>query len=114
VPRRSAAAAASLERQAPVFSALGDSTRLRLVARLAGSEPQSITHLTEGTGITRQGVTKHLRVLSDAGIVRPARKGRETLWHLERESLEAARRSLERISALWDETLDRLKKYVEE
>lgn len=113
MPRRSVAAR-SLERQAPVFSALGDATRLRLVARLAGSERLSITHLTEGTGITRQGVTKHLRVLSDAGIVRPARKGRETLWELERERLETARRSLERISAMWDEALDRLKKYVEE
>ncbi len=108
------AAAGSLERQAPVFSALGERTRLRLVARLAGSEPLSITHLTEGSGITRQGVTKHLRVLSDAGIVRAARRGRETLWELKHERLETARRSLERISARWNETLDRLKKYVEE
>jgi DNA-binding transcriptional ArsR family regulator len=113
MPRRSVASR-SLERQAPVFSALGEPARLRLVARLAGSPPLSITHLTEGAGMTRQGVTKHLRVLSDAGIVRAARKGRETLWELERERLEAARRSLERISARWDETLNRLKAYVEE
>ena len=113
MPQRSAAAQ-SLERQAPVFAALGDSTRLRLVARLAEGQPQSITHLTEGTGITRQGVTKHLRVLAGAGVVRAARRGRETLWQLERQRIEAARRSLERISAQWDEALSRLKAYVEE
>jgi DNA-binding transcriptional ArsR family regulator len=99
--------------QAPVFAALGDATRLQLVARLSGGRPLSIVRLTAGTGMTRQGVTKHLRVLSEAGLVRGARRGRERLWELERQRLEVARRFLDLISGQWDETLGRLKAFVE-
>jgi DNA-binding transcriptional ArsR family regulator len=99
--------------QAPVFAALGDATRLRLVARLSGGRLLSIVRLTAGTGMTRQGVTKHLRVLSEAGLVRDVRKGRERLWELERQRLEIARRFLDLISGQWDEALGRLKAFVE-
>lgn len=98
---------------APVFAALGDETRLRLLARLGGGESMSIARLTAGSGITRQGVTKHLRVLADAGLVRSSRRGRESLWRLERRRLDEARRLLDHISGQWDESLAKLKLFVE-
>jgi DNA-binding transcriptional ArsR family regulator len=107
--------AAALPRDAaPVFAALGDGTRLQLVARLSSSGPLSIVHLTDGSGVTRQAVTRHLQVLSDAGLVRDYRVGRERVWELEPQRLMEARRSLERISAQWDLALGRLKNLVEQ
>ena len=102
-----------INKPAPVFAALGDENRLRLLARLVGGEPMSISRLTAGSGITRQGVTKHLRVLADAGLVRSSRRGKESLWRLERKRLEEARHSLDLISRQWDESLARLKLFVE-
>ena len=99
---------------APVFAALGDENRLRLLARLGSGEPMSISRLTDGSGITRQGVTKHLQVLAGAGLVRGSRRGKESLWWLERRRLDEARRSLDLISRQWDESLGRLKLFVEE
>jgi DNA-binding transcriptional ArsR family regulator len=98
---------------ATLFAALGDEKRLRLLARLARG-PGSISHLAEGSGITRQGVTKHLRVLARAGLVRGRRRGKESVWQLERKRLDEARRSLELISQQWDVALGKLKLYVEE
>jgi DNA-binding transcriptional ArsR family regulator len=98
---------------APVFAALGDENRLRLLARLAGG-PLSISRLTAGSGITRQGVTKHLLVLAGAGLVRSSRRGKESLWRLERRRLEEARGSLDLISRQWDQALGKLKLFVEE
>jgi DNA-binding transcriptional ArsR family regulator len=98
---------------APVFAALGDETRLRLLARLGGG-PMSISRLTVGSGMTRQAVTKHLRVLAGAGLVRGTRRGKESLWRLDPRRLEDARRSLDLISRQWDESLGRLKLFVEE
>ncbi len=98
---------------APVFAALGDETRLQLVARLSSAGPLAIVHLTSGTGVTRQAVTRHLQVLGEAGLVRDYRVGRERVWELEPQRLLEARRSLERISAQWDMSLGRLKKFVE-
>ncbi len=97
---------------APVFAALGDETRLRLLARLSGG-PMSISRLTAGSGITRQGVTKHLRVLAGAGLVRGHRQGKESLWRLDPTRLEEARRSLDLISRQWDQALGKLKLFVE-
>jgi DNA-binding transcriptional ArsR family regulator len=98
---------------APVFAALGDENRLRLLARLGGGGPMSISRLTAGLGITRQGVTKHLRVLAGAGLVRGARRGKESVWQLDPSRLEEARRSLDLISRQWDESLGKLKLFVE-
>lgn len=97
-----------------MFAALGDQTRLRLVARLGREGPLSIARLTEGTDVTRQAVAKHLRVLADAGLARSVRQGRERLWQLDRSRIEEARRSLERIAERWDEALGRLKVAVEQ
>jgi DNA-binding transcriptional ArsR family regulator len=99
---------------APVFAALGDENRLRLLARLSKGEPMSISRLTTGSGITRQGVSKHLRVLAGAGLVRSSRRGKESLWRLERQRLEEARRSLDLISRQWDQALSKLKLFVEQ
>ena len=98
---------------APLFAALGDRTRLRLVDRLGQEGPLSISRLSDGSGVTRQAVTKHLQVLAEAGLARGLRQGREQLWQLEASKLDQARRSLERISQRWDETLERLKVLVE-
>lgn len=98
---------------APVFAALGDETRLRLVDRLCREGPLSIAVLTEGTRLTRQAVTKHLHVLAEAGLVRGTRHGREQHWQLEPEQLDRARDYLEEIAKHWDELLGRLKVHVE-
>jgi DNA-binding transcriptional ArsR family regulator len=98
---------------APVFAALGDEMRLRLVARLCTGGPQSIARLTAGTRVTRQAVTKHLQVLAEAGLAHSSRLGRESIWELAPEKLDEARRCLDRISAQWDEALGRLKAFVE-
>ncbi len=108
MPERNSGGAA-----ADLFAALGDESRLRLLARLAGG-PVSISRLAEGSGITRQGVTKHLRVLARAGLVRGRRRGKESLWQLQRKRLDEARHSLDVISRQWDVALDKLKLYVEE
>ncbi|HUI56021.1 MAG TPA: metalloregulator ArsR/SmtB family transcription factor [Bryobacteraceae bacterium] len=98
---------------AALFAALGDETRLRLVARLSASGPMSIAKLTTGSRVTRQGITKHLRVMERAGLVRSARRGRERIWQLEQRRLEDARRHLEQISKQWDVALGRLRALVE-
>lgn len=99
---------------APVFAALGDPTRLRLVARLGAEGPLSIARLTAGSKVSRQAITKHLRVLAGAELARGVRQGREQLWELLPEPLSEARRSLDLISRRWDEALARLKAAVEE
>jgi len=101
-------------RAAPVFAALGDATRLALVARLSSDGPLSITRLTAGTAVTRQAITKHLDVLATAGLVSDVRRGRERIWELELEQMGVARTYLESVSKRWDEALDRLKQFVEE
>jgi DNA-binding transcriptional ArsR family regulator len=98
---------------APLFSALGDRTRLRLASRLGEEGPMSITQLTSGLSMTRQGVTKHLHVLASAGILRSAARGRETVWRLDPRKIDEIRRHLDRISAHWDAALARLKTSVE-
>ena len=107
------AAARELRRSAPIFAALGDATRLSLVATLSGGEPRSISQLTEGCHVTRQAVTKHLRVLEGAGLVRGVRRGRESLFALAPAPLLDARAALEAISLQWDQALRRLQRFVE-
>jgi len=98
---------------APVFAALGDETRLSLVATLSAGTPRSIAELTADHAVTRQAVTKHLRVLEDAGLVRSVRRGRESRFALERRSLDDARRALDAIARQWEDALQRLKTFVE-
>lgn len=98
---------------APLFAALGDETRLRIVARLCRSGPASISRLTEHAAVSRQAVTKHLLALEEAGLVRSGRAGRERIWALQTRRLEQVRRHLDQISAQWDGTVERLRAFVE-
>jgi len=98
---------------AAVFAALGDSNRLALVARLCDRGPMSIASLTRSSQVSRQAVTKHLRVMENAGLVRSFRHGRECLWQMEVRNLDDARRYLKQISKQWDDALARLKDFVE-
>lgn len=102
-----------LARAAPLFAALGEPTRLRLVERLCVDGPLSTVSLGAGSGITRQAVTKQLRALADAGLIEGTR-GRPRVWRLKPRRLEEARRSLDRISQQWDDALGRLRAFVEE
>ena len=99
---------------APVFAALGDETRLAIVARLCTTGPQSIARLTEGTQVTRQAITKHLHALAGVGLVRSKRDGRERIWEMQTRRLADARRYLDQISAQWDAAIDRLRALVED
>ncbi len=101
------------KRSAPIFAALGDETRLRLVSRLCDDGPMSITRLTAGTHVTRQAITKHLHVMEEVGLVRSVRHGRERVWRLDQRRLEDARHYLALISKQWDDALGRLRKFVE-
>jgi len=105
--------AADRQRFAPIFAALGDETRLALIATLADGTPRSIAQLTEGTRLTRQAVTKHLRVLEGAGVVRSVRVGRESHFALEPKPLDDVRDYLALVSRQWDAALMRLKALVE-
>ena len=98
---------------ARVFAALGDPTRLKLVALLCAGGAFSIAQLTAGTEISRQGVTKHLHVLAEAGVVRDVKVGRERLWQLEPARIEEAKRSLEIIGRQWETALGKLKRFAE-
>jgi DNA-binding transcriptional ArsR family regulator len=112
--RRRRMTTAALGHAAPVFAALGDETRLKLVARLGSAGPQSIAQLAEGSDVTRQAITKHLLVLDEAGLVHSERRGRERIWEFDVGRLLEARRFLDDVSVQWDRALHRLKEFVEE
>jgi DNA-binding transcriptional ArsR family regulator len=99
---------------APTFAALGDPTRLSLLSRLSRGPARSISQLTHGSHLTRQAITKHLRVLERAKIVRCVRSGRHALFELDPHPVLELRDYLDRISAQWDEALSRLKSFVED
>lgn len=101
------------EALAGVFAALGDPTRLKLVAVLCAGGALSIAQLTANTDISRQGVTKHLQVLAEAGVVRDVKQGRERLWQLDPMQIAEAKRTLEVIGREWDVALGKLKAFAE-
>ena len=105
---------AELSAGAPVFAALGDATRLRLVSRLSGGRPQSITQLSAGAAVTRQAITKHLRVLQKVGMVHSVRTGRESLFQFDPQPFAEMHQYLDFVSRQWDQVLGRLKTFVEE
>lgn len=106
-------AARSWRGSAPVFAALGDPTRLRVLERLCDEGPLSIARLTEGAQISRQAMSKHLYVLAGAGLVSSDREGRESVFRLEPRRLADARQLLAQIAREWDDTLERLRAFVE-
>jgi DNA-binding transcriptional ArsR family regulator len=107
-------AVAERRAQAPVFAALGDESRLRLLARLSGGQRCSIAELTEGSTMTRQAVTKHLRVLERVGIVYATRCGRERQFAFDPQPIGEIQEYLAQVSRHWDQALARLKAFVEE
>jgi DNA-binding transcriptional ArsR family regulator len=100
--------------RALVFAALGDSTRLSLVAKLCDGQRRSISQLTRGSRLTRQAITKHLRVLESAGVVHSIQKGRESLFEFNPEPIEETKAYLDHVSREWDSVLARLKSSVED
>ena len=113
-PKRRSNVAARQQARAPVFAALGDRTRLSLVAKLCGGRPHSISQLTTGSRLTRQAITKHLRVLERAGIVHGVRAGRARLFELDPRPIAELREYLDFVSEQWDQALARLKAFVED
>jgi DNA-binding transcriptional ArsR family regulator len=112
--RSRGAAASKVAEAVPVFAALADATRLSLLGRLSVDGPLSITRLSEGTGVTRQAITRHLHALGRAGLVHDARRGRERVFALDLKRLEKARQYLDHVAAQWDAAAARLKAFVEE
>jgi DNA-binding transcriptional ArsR family regulator len=98
---------------APVFAALGDRTRLSLLAKLSDGQTRSIAGLAANTKLTRQAITKHLRVLENAGLVSSARVGRESQFAFRPDPIIEARSYLDGVSTQWDEALSRLRSIVE-
>ena len=98
---------------APIFAALGDSTRLALLGKLGDGQAWSIVSLSTGSALTRQAITKHLHVLRDAGLVASVRVGRESRFACRRETIDEARAYLDRVSSQWDDALSRLRTFVE-
>lgn len=105
---------ANAARAAPLFAALGDERRLRIVSRLCSEGPLSATSLTEGTRISRQAISKHLRALSEVGIIVGEKSGRECLWQLRPKRLDDVLGYLEQISGEWDRAIERLRAFVED
>ena len=112
--RRSAVPPTGRPACAPVFAALGDETRLWLVAQLCGGQPRSISQLTAGSKLTRQAITKHLRVLERVEIVHSVRTGRESLFEFHPEPMDKIKSYLDLVSEQWDQALSRLKSFVED
>lgn len=102
-----------LPNAATVFAALGDPVRLEIVARLCDDGPLPTMQLRSGIRLTRQAVAKHLRILEDVGLVHSERVGRDRAWRIEARQLAKTRQYLDRISALWDARIDRLRAFVE-
>jgi DNA-binding transcriptional ArsR family regulator len=112
-------AGAGRQSHAAIFAALGDETRLALVARLSDGRPASISQLTDaqsagGTKLTRQAITKHLRVLERARIVHGVHAGRENLFELGPKPINELREYLDLVSEQWGQALGRLRSFVEE
>ena len=98
---------------APLFAALGDETRLSLLTKLSAGQQRSITDLAHNSPLTRQAITKHLRVLERARLVRCTRSGRERLYELDPLPVQSLKNYLDALSNQWDAALSRLRTFVE-
>lgn len=103
----------SVGAKAAIFAALGDETRLSLLVKLCDGQRHSIADLTAGTRLTRQAVTKHLRVLERVRMVHGTREGRESLFSFDPQPVIEMKDYLNLVSKQWDEALARLKAFVE-
>ena len=96
-----------------LFAALGDPTRLAILRHLTADGPASISSLAANFQSTRQGVTKHLNVLADAGLIAGERRGRQHIWTINVRRIADAQHHLDAIARGWDDVLVRLKAHVE-
>jgi DNA-binding transcriptional ArsR family regulator len=99
---------------APLFDALGDANRLRIIVRLCDLGPSSTSQVTSVIPVTRQAASKHLQLLETAGLVTSSRRGRERVWTVRTEPLARASDYLTQLSRRWDAAVDRLRAFVEE
>jgi DNA-binding transcriptional ArsR family regulator len=99
---------------APLFDALGDPNRLRIIVRLCDSGPSSTSQLTQVIPATRQAASKHLQLMESAGLVTSSRHGRERIWTVQTEPLARASDYLAQLSRRWDAAIDRLRTFVED
>jgi len=96
-----------------VYSALGDPTRRAILTRLADRE-YTVGELAEPFAVSRPAISKHLRVLERAGLVRRTRQGRLSRCRLEPKPLAAAAGWLEHYRRFWEERLERLDAFLHE
>ena len=99
---------------AELFRALGDPTRLEMVRRLSSGTPQTISTVSNGLDITRQGARKHLQILADAKVISLEPHGRDTDVRLDRESLERGKSFIIELELRWDKRLEALRQFVDE
>ncbi|OBG48399.1 MULTISPECIES: helix-turn-helix transcriptional regulator [unclassified Mycobacterium] len=99
---------------APLFDALGDPHRLRIIVRLCDLGPSSTSQLTSVIPVTRQAASKHLQLLESAGLVSSSKRGRERVWTVRTAQLAHASDYLTALSRRWDAAVDRLRAYVED
>lgn len=97
----------------PVFAALADPMRRKLLVNLAENSPKTATRLATEYPITRQGILKHLRVLEEAGLVSVSQQGREKNYTFTPEPLSELDQWIKQLNATWDERLLRLKHFLE-
>jgi DNA-binding transcriptional ArsR family regulator len=102
------------EAKAPLFDALGDPNRLRIMTRLCDGGPSSTTEVTQVVAVSRQAATKHLMLMEAVGLVSSERKGRERIWRVQPKPLSEASDYLTALSNRWDRAIDRLRAYVED
>ncbi|MGV0834953.1 ArsR/SmtB family transcription factor [Mycolicibacterium thermoresistibile] len=98
----------------PVFNALGDPNRMRLITRLCDTGPGSTSEVAQAVSVSRQAATKHLLLLEEAGLVSSDRRGRERIWRMHPEALDNAGGYLEQLARRWDRAIDRLRAFVED
>jgi DNA-binding transcriptional ArsR family regulator len=106
--------ASEVAERAPLFDALGDPNRLRIITRLCDGGPSSTTDVTQVIAVSRQAATKHLMLLEAVGLVSSERRGRERIWRLQPDPLADASAYLNALSERWDRAIDRLRAYVED
>lgn len=95
------------------FFALSDPARRRLIEELARG-PRTAGALAEPFRVSRPAISRHLRVLREAGLVRVDERGRERWYRLDGAALEEAGAWMVEVQAMWDEALGSLKRYLEE
>jgi len=105
---------ASAVAKAPLFDALGDPNRLRIVTRLCDGGPCSTSQITQVVPVSRQAATKHLLLLEAVGLVSSQRNGRERIWRMQPRPLAEASQYLTALSQRWDRAIENLRTFVED